>query len=187
MLGTSGAFSVCAFSRVVSPFLPLFRYYSIVYSIYMRICTVATHLFASRAHRDKRKSYSFILPWSQKSTLTDSISTWGTGTFNKPKANVDMLVRGWSEMCGMLKIEEGGNFCFPNHIKAQFFIFIICSVSQWAPPPSGFDLDTWIPVFSTGLAVLPCKFKLPSKWDNGQVHLHLHHPPWCSVKWDFLH
>ena len=35
--------------------------YSVVYSIYTRNCTLATHPFASRAHRDKRKSYLFIM------------------------------------------------------------------------------------------------------------------------------
>src|SRR5436853_7521495 len=50
-------------------FIPI---YSVAYSIYTRSCTLATHPFASRAHRDKRKSYFFI---TKTSTLTESIST----------------------------------------------------------------------------------------------------------------
>ena len=52
---------LCVF-RAVSPFY----LYFVVYSIYTRICTVVTHPFASRAHRDKRKSYSLSYPDHEK-------------------------------------------------------------------------------------------------------------------------
>ena len=59
ILGNSGTFPIsivlCMF-RAVSPFY----LYFVVYNIYTRICIIATHPFASRAHRDKRKSYLFI-------------------------------------------------------------------------------------------------------------------------------
>ena len=53
-------------------FIPI---YSVVYSIYTRTCTVATHPFASGTLRDNRKSYPYLISITKTTKLADLIST----------------------------------------------------------------------------------------------------------------